>query len=127
MERFFGLAGALFGLLGVALGAFGAHGLESRLSPADLETFEIGVRYQMYHALALLGLGLWAARSPGKLLPAAAAAMLLGVAMFSGGLYVMVFVGNVLHWAIVPLGGLALIVGWLLLAVAAIAAAGERN
>ena len=64
MERlFFGL-GALFGGLGVALGAFGAHALRATLSTQDLATFEIGVRYQMYHALALLAVGWAAARWP---------------------------------------------------------------
>ena len=112
MERlFFGL-GALFGGLGVALGAFGAT-----LSTQDLATFEIGVRYQMYHALALLAVGWAAARWPGQTaLTVSGWAFVLGILVFSGSLYVLVLTGQRWLGAVTPLGGLAFIVGWGLLA-----------
>ena len=117
MERlFFGL-GALFGGLGVALGAFGAHALRATLSTQDLATFEIGVRYQMYHALALLAVGWAAARWPGHTsLTVSGWAFVLGILVFSGSLYVLVLTGHRWLGAVTPLGGLALMVGWALLA-----------
>ena len=117
MERlFFGL-GALFGGLGVGLGAFGAHALRATLSTQDLATFEIGVRYQMYHALALLAVGWAAARWPGQAsLTVAGWAFVLGILVFSGSLYVLVLTGQRWLGAVTPLGGLAFMVGWGLLA-----------
>ena len=120
MERlFFGL-GALFAGLGVALGAFGAHALRATLSTQDLATFEIGVRYQMYHALALLAVGWAAARWPGQAgLAVSGWAFVLGILVFSGSLYVLVLTGQRWLGAVTPLGGLAFMVGWGLLAWAA--------
>lgn len=120
MERIFLLAGSLLGGLGVALGAFGAHGLKGRLSPEDLAIFETGVRYQMYHALALLAVAYAAHRWP----EAGSAAwagwlMLAGTLIFSGTLYLLVLSG--LRWlgAITPIGGVLLILGWLSLVLTA--------
>lgn len=100
--------------LAVAFGAFGAHGLKERLSPEMLVIFEVGVRYQFYHALALLALTLgpdriW--RSPWA--PRAAWAWIAGVAVFSGSLYILSISG--IRWlgAITPIGGVAFILGWL--------------
>lgn len=116
MERTFVLAGAIFGFVGVALGAFGAHALQARLSPRDLATFEIGVRYQMYHALALLLVGWAATRWPGGGTTVAGWAFLIGVVVFSGSLYVLVLTGNRWLGAITPFGGVAFLVGWAALA-----------
>lgn len=117
--RYWIATGAVLGALAVAAGAFGAHALRARLSPADLATFETAARYQMYHALALLGVGLLAARG----MPVASAgwSFVAGVALFSGSLYLLTLGG--LRWmgAVTPLGGIALILGWLLLARAALA------
>jgi uncharacterized membrane protein YgdD (TMEM256/DUF423 family) len=117
MERVFGVAGAVFGFLAVALGAFGAHGLQGRLTPADLDTFEIGVRYQMYHALALLLLAVLVARTgeSGAALWAGWS-FVAGILVFSGSLYLLVMTGVRSLGAVTPIGGLALLAGWLLLA-----------
>jgi uncharacterized membrane protein YgdD (TMEM256/DUF423 family) len=116
MERFFVLAGALFGFLGVALGAFGAHALEARLEPRDLATFETAVRYQMYHALALVGVGWVLTRWPGAGAVLAGWAFVVGVLVFSGSLYLLVLTGARWWGAVTPFGGVALLVGWAALA-----------
>jgi uncharacterized membrane protein YgdD (TMEM256/DUF423 family) len=113
--RFLGLLGSLFGLLAVALGAFGAHGLRGRLSPQELATFETGVRYQMYHALALLLVAFFIARGGPGSSQAAGWAFVLGILLFPGSLYLMVLTGARWLGPITPVGGVAFLVGWLLL------------
>jgi len=105
MERlFFGL-GAVSALLAVALGAFGAHGLRARLSPDMLAAFEVGVRYHMYHALALRAVD-WAARRwPGGAVHAAGRLFVAGMVVFSGSLYLLALTGQRWLGAITPLGG----------------------
>jgi uncharacterized membrane protein YgdD (TMEM256/DUF423 family) len=115
MRLFFGL-GCVFGALGVALGAFGAHGLRNTLSAPDLATFEVGVRYQMYHALALLAVAWAVERWGGPLATAAGWSFVVGILVFSGSLYMLVLTGPRWLGAITPIGGVALIVGWALLA-----------
>ena len=114
MDRTLLIAGSLSALLAVGLGAFGAHGLASRLTPSDLDTFEIAVRYQMYHALALLFLGVALERWPGSLGAWAGWGFIVGTLVFSGSLYVLVLTGVRWLGAVTPIGGLALILGWLL-------------
>jgi uncharacterized membrane protein YgdD (TMEM256/DUF423 family) len=114
-----GLGGAL-GALGVALGAFGAHALKSRLTADDLAIFETAVRYQLFHAVALLGLAAWTDRAAGGKLVWAARAFGLGVLIFSGSLYLLVLTQQRWLGAITPLGGVALIGGWILVALAAL-------
>jgi len=113
-------SGAIAAGIGVMLGAFGAHGLKSRVGPDLLVIFETGVRYHMYHALALLAVGWAAARWSTPLVHGAGWAFIAGIVIFSGSLYVMTLTG--LRWlgAVTPLGGLAFIAGWLLLAAAAL-------
>jgi len=111
--------GALLGALGVIAGAFGAHALEGRLTPDEAATYEIAVRYQMYHALALVLVGLLATRSASVWLSVAGWSLLSGVVIFSGLLYVLVFTGVKILGAMVPVGGLAFVVGWVSLAWAA--------
>ncbi len=111
--------GSLFAALGVGLGAFGAHALKMRLSPDDLAIFEVGVRYQMYHALALIALGLFAAKIESGLIKAAGFLFVAGILIFSGSLYTLVLSGVRILGAVTPIGGLAFIVGWSLLALAA--------
>lgn len=118
MESLFLVTGSLLGASGVALGAFGAHALRSRVPKDQLEIFETGVRYQMYHALALLGTGLFPQRS--TWLGVAGWLFLAGVIIFSGSLYVLVGSGNRRWGAVTPLGGLALIGGWVCLLLAAL-------
>jgi uncharacterized membrane protein YgdD (TMEM256/DUF423 family) len=111
------LAGALLGAAGVALGAFGAHGLRARLDARALEVWETAVRYHLVHAVALLALALspYAAqlRTAGWLFAA-------GIALFSGSLYALALGGPRLLGPVTPLGGLALVAGWLWIARAAL-------
>ncbi|MCJ7630080.1 MAG: DUF423 domain-containing protein [Longimicrobiales bacterium] len=116
LVRLFGILGATFGFLGVALGAFGAHALKGRLTPADLAIFETGVRYQMYHALALLLVAGFLARGGGGASSMAGWGFTAGITLFSGSLYLMVLTGERWLGAVTPPGGLALLVGWAALA-----------
>lgn len=111
--------GALYGLLGVTLGAFGAHALRTRLSPELMAVWKTAVDYQMYHALALLGVGLLVRQGLSGTLPLAAGACFgLGVLLFSGSLYALCLSGARALGALTPLGGVFLLAGWALLLVA---------
>lgn len=101
--------------MAVALGAFGAHGLRAMVSPEMLAVFETGVRYQMYHALALLAIGLGFARLQGRTVAAAAWLFVAGTVLFSGSLYVLTLTGTRWWGAVTPLGGVAFLAGWALL------------
>ena len=120
MDRLFFALGSLAAFVGVALGAFAAHGLKSRLDPAMLATFEIGVRYQMYHALALLGVAWACTKWPGAWVNASGWLFVAGIVVFSGTLYALALTGVRWLGAITPIGGLAFLVGWLCLAWAAL-------
>ncbi len=122
MDRTFLLIGALAGFLGVGLGAFGAHALRGRLTPEMLAVFETGVRYQMYHALAIGLVALLLPRISGWLIVAAGWCFVGGIVLFSGSLYLLALTGVTVLGAITPLGGLAFLAGWALLAVAGAAA-----
>jgi uncharacterized membrane protein YgdD (TMEM256/DUF423 family) len=120
VDRVFLVIGALSACLGVAAGAFGAHALRDRLSAEMLDVFKTGVTYQMYHALALLGVGLLLARLSidGSIwFNAAGWLFVVGTILFSGSLYLLALTGTTWLGAITPLGGVALLVGWLALAV----------
>lgn len=119
MDRVFFALGCVSGFLAVGFGAFGAHALKARLSPELLATFEVGVRYQMYHALALLAVGWAATRWPGTAANASGWLFVAGTVIFSGSLYAISLTG--LRWlgAITPIGGAAFLAGWLCLAWAA--------
>ena len=122
IERlFFGL-GAASALIGVAAGAFGAHALKTRLTPEMLAVFEVGIRYQMYHAFALIACAWAVTRWPGALTSTAGWLFVAGTIVFSGSLYALSLTGMRSLGAIAPLGGLALIGGWLCLAIAALRA-----
>jgi uncharacterized membrane protein YgdD (TMEM256/DUF423 family) len=109
--------GAVLGFLGVALGAFGAHALREKLSPALLQTWHTAVLYHMLHAVALFSLGLYA-RASGADVRAGGALLFAGVLVFSGSLYALALTGIKPLGAITPLGGLLLLAGWAWLAVA---------
>lgn len=120
MERTFFVLASLLAGLGVALGAFGAHALESRLTADLLQTYETGVRYHFYHALGLAVVALAVARWPQAGLAVWAGWLFVaGIVIFSGSLYLLAFTGVRWLGAITPLGGVAFIAGWLCLALAA--------
>ena len=122
MDRTFLLVGAVFGFLGVAIGAFGAHGLKNRLSPDMLAIFETGVRYQMYHVFALLIVAAAIGHAgSARLLTIAGWSFITGMVLFSGSLYALALTGISGLGAITPLGGLAFLVGWACLAIFAAA------
>lgn len=118
MDRRFLLIGAALGFLGVGIGAFGAHGLRSRLSPEMLAIFEVGVRYHMYHVFALLIVAAAIGRTgPARLLQISGYAFVAGILMFSGSLYALALTGTTTFGAITPIGGLWFLVGWACLAI----------
>ena len=119
MDRFFFSLGAISAFLAVAAGAFGAHALRSRISMGDLAIFETAARYQMYHALGLLGVAWATVRWPGTLPQLAGWLFVVGTLLFSGSLYALALTGARWLGAITPLGGAAFLGGWILLALAA--------
>jgi uncharacterized membrane protein YgdD (TMEM256/DUF423 family) len=118
LDRTFMLIGALAGVVGVGLGAFGAHGLRSRLSPEMLAVFETGVRYHMYHALALVATAALMVRLDGRFISSAGWLFTAGIVLFSGSLYVVALTGVTIFGAITPIGGVAFLAGWACLAIA---------
>jgi uncharacterized membrane protein YgdD (TMEM256/DUF423 family) len=116
MERLFFALGALSAFIGVASGAFGAHGLKSRLDADMLMVFETAVRYQMYHAFALIAVSWAYIRWPSTVMVASGWLFVVGTLLFSGSLYVLSLTGVRWFGAITPLGGLAFLAGWLCLA-----------
>lgn len=118
MERIFFLLGSLSAFFGVAAGAFGAHGLKSRLSAELLSTFEVAVRYQMYHAFGLLAVAWVLTKWPSSLAAVSGWCFVIGTVLFSGSLYLLSLGGIKWLGAITPLGGLAFLGGWLCLGYA---------
>jgi uncharacterized membrane protein YgdD (TMEM256/DUF423 family) len=124
MSTLFFRIGAVSAGMAVALGAFGAHGLRAMVTPERLVVFETGVRYQMYHALALLAIGIAFTRLQGRTTAAAAWLFVAGTVLFSGSLYVLTLTGTRWWGAVTPFGGLAFLAGWALLLTARLG--GER-
>ncbi len=120
MVRTFLALGALFGFLGVALGAMGAHLLSGRLTPDRLALYETAARYQMYHALALLAVAWVVDRFPGAVGNAAGWAFVAGIIIFSGTVYALAFGAPRWLGAVTPIGGLSLLAGWVMLAWSAL-------
>lgn len=116
MKNRFLLAGAVFGGAAVALGAFGAHALADVLTDREAAVYETAVRYQMYHALALLVVAWLARMRPPRLAPIAGYLFIAGICVFSGSLYLLLLTGASWWGAITPVGGTAFIVGWIILA-----------
>lgn len=110
--------GAILAGVAVAVGAFGAHGLRGHLDPAALQSFETAARYQMYHGLALLAVGLLAGRHPSRAADWAGRLFLTGTVLFSGSLYGLTLAGAPWLGPITPLGGVAFLAGWTCLAAA---------
>jgi uncharacterized membrane protein YgdD (TMEM256/DUF423 family) len=115
MDRFFFVAGSLLAFFAVALGAFASHWLKPRLAPDMLAIFETGVRYHMYHALALLAVAWATSHWPESKAHVAGWAFIFGIVVFSGSLYILSTTG--IRWlgAITPIGGVGFLIGWLLL------------
>lgn len=118
MARTWVAIGAVNGLIAVALGAFGAHILKEHLDAAQLATYEIGVRYQMVHALSLLAVSWLMSVRPSRVTTAAGVCMLAGIILFSGSIYALTLTSWRWVWPCTPAGGASLMLGWLLLAVA---------
>jgi uncharacterized membrane protein YgdD (TMEM256/DUF423 family) len=120
MNRQWLVLGSLSACLSVAAGAFGAHALKGAFSPEALVTWETAARYQMYHALAMLAVGLAAQALRTTSLRVAGLLFLVGTLVFSGSLYALVLTGERWLGAITPIGGLTLMAGWLAFAWAVI-------
>lgn len=117
MARIFWILGCAAALAAVAAGAFGAHALRARIPAERLEVWNTAASYQMYHALALLIVGLAAMRWPGSAsLPTAGWMFVGGIVLFSGSLYLLALTGTRWLGAVTPVGGVAFLVGWILLA-----------
>ncbi|MDF9794787.1 uncharacterized membrane protein YgdD (TMEM256/DUF423 family) [Catalinimonas alkaloidigena] len=116
MQKIILLSASALGALSVMIGAFGAHALKASLEASNrLDTFETAVKYQFYHTLALLAIGLLMYRLNDKLLDYAGLTMIGGILVFSGSLYILCLSG--IRWlgAVTPIGGLLMIAGWVLL------------
>lgn len=127
MQKIFLISGALLGGLAVILGAFGAHALKAKLSPESLQIFETGVRYQFYHALALLLVALLSDKMNSSSMNFSGYFFIAGVILFSGSIYLLATreILGIDSWKsflgpITPLRGLCFVVGWILLLIAAI-------
>jgi uncharacterized membrane protein YgdD (TMEM256/DUF423 family) len=123
MDRTFLFFGAVAGFVSVAFGAFGAHALRNKLTPDMLAVFETGVRYQMFHALALLVTAIVVARFDGWAARAAGWCFVAGIVLFSGSLYALSLSGVRTLGAITPFGGVAFLAGWALLVYVALVGA----
>lgn len=116
MNKLFILAGAVSGFLGVSLGAFGAHALKDFLAASQrADTFETAVKYMFYHGLALILAGILQKEFPVPAVTNAGWAFLIGIIIFSGSLFLLCATGIKVLGAITPIGGVAMIVGWVLL------------
>jgi len=121
MDRTFLLIGAVLGFLGVALGAFAAHGLKNRLSPEMLEVFDTGVRYHMYHTFAILIVAAAIGHiGNARLLAIAGWFFFAGILLFSGSLYALALTGAGIFGAVTPIGGVLFLIGWTSLALFAV-------
>lgn len=117
--KLFIILGALNGFIAVALGAFGAHGLEGKIPDKYLETWQTAVQYQMFHAVGLLVLGLLAGKIDSPLINWSGWLMLIGIILFSGSLFVLSVTQIKVLGAITPLGGVSFLVAWVLMIISA--------
>lgn len=126
MNKTYLLTAAVLGAVSVMLGAFGAHGLKTRMSPDAFDIFETAIKYQFYHVFALLAVAVVSQYIPGNVISWSGRCFIAGIILFCGSLYLLSYfktTGNQqMNWlgAITPFGGLCFIAGWILLAVAAI-------
>jgi uncharacterized membrane protein YgdD (TMEM256/DUF423 family) len=121
MDKTFFFLGSLSGAIAVMLGAFGSHGLRKWLTSESMATFEIGVRYQMYHAVAIIAASIASGQWSASSLPGVAGWLFtIGTLLFSGSLYILALTQKRWPGAITPFGGLAFIAGWVCLALSAL-------
>lgn len=121
MGKLFLFIGSIFMALSVAIGAFGAHGLEPRLSEKMMKNYQTGVQYHMIHSVGLLAAGIIALKlTTSSLVTGAGWSFIIGIILFSGSLYTMALTGITKLGAITPFGGVAFIIGWILLAIASL-------
>ena len=120
MQRFFLSFAAFSGFLSVCLGAFAAHGLKHHITPEALAVWQTGVQYQMYHALALLAVGLLYQTQASKTLKLSGLAFILGSCLFSGSLYALALGAPIMLGTLTPVGGLGFLIGWIALFVQAL-------
>ena len=120
MGRIWILWGCIFGFISVALGAFGAHGLKSILDNSDMAILSTANQYMTYHALALLALGLWSHWEKRSSSLWAGLCFTVGIVLFSGSLYVLVFMDLRAAGMITPMGGTLFLIGWILFALSVI-------
>lgn len=113
MSRQWILIGAVSGFFGVVLGAFGGHYLKAILSEKSFSIYQIGIQYQMWHALALIGLGIWGIAQPGMDTQWAGLGFTLGIVLFSGSLYALALTQLPFLGMITPLGGVSFLAGWI--------------
>ncbi|AOH57248.1 hypothetical protein ABE28_023120 [Peribacillus muralis] len=117
--KLFIILGAINGFIAVALGAFGAHGLEGKIPDKYLETWQTAVQYQMFHAVGLLVIGLLAGKISSPLINWSGWLMLIGIILFSGSLFVLSVTQIKVLGAITPLGGVSFLTAWVLMIIAA--------
>ncbi|MFJ7752749.1 DUF423 domain-containing protein [Peribacillus muralis] len=117
--KLFIILGAINGFIAVALGAFGAHGLEGKIPDKYLETWQTAVQYQMFHAVGLLVIGLLAGKISSPLINWSGWLMLIGIILFSGSLFVLSVTQIKMLGAITPLGGVSFLAAWVLMIIAA--------
>ena len=116
MNKLFLLSGSILGFLGVGIGAFGAHAFKPMLDASGrVDTFETGVRYLFYHAIALVLVGILSKEFPVKTVTYSGYSFLFGVLVFSGSLFLICFTGIKVFGAVAPIGGTLMILGWALL------------
>ena len=119
--KLFIILGAINAFLSVALGAFGAHGLEGKLEPKYIDIWEKAVKYQMFHAAGLFIVGILLGKYPASsLLTWSGWLMCVGIILFAGSLYVLAVTQISILGAITPLGGVAFLAAWVLIIIAAV-------
>lgn len=120
MRKLFLVVAALSGFVTVALGAFAAHGLEGKISEDAISVWEKGVQYQMFHTLALIGVGLLAYKFERPSLDWSGWFFIIGMILFSGSLYTYALTGTTFFALVTPFGGVAFLIGWILLGYAVV-------
>ena len=110
------ITGSVFAALAILFGAFGSHALKEKLTPEQLEIYDIATRYLMFHALGIFAIGILGYQVPSEILTLPLLFMVLGILIFSGSLYLISLAGYKKLGMVTPIGGLALIISWLMVA-----------